>query len=196
MAFSNVALFGGAFLTPVVVGKMTATLGWKWSFYFVSIFTAAALPFVFFFVPETAYRRAEYLNMDFSGDSQNYRHGSQTGIVDSPGLVHGSEDVQEKPHPSGPGHEIASNTTHSQYSYWQTLRLFNGRKTDENFFKLFLRPFPLFFHPGILWVCFQELLSRQATDFIGLPHSRCTDRMDGVYRRCPGSCLSWSSIMV
>jgi MFS family permease len=156
MAFSNVALFGGAFLTPVVVGKMTATLGWQWSFYFVSIFTAAALPFVFFFVPETAYRRAEYLNMDFSGDiSENHAPGSQTGIVDSPGDTHGSsENTQEKPHPSRPGNEM-TNTTNSQYSYWQTLRLFNGRKTDENFLKLFLRPFPLFFHPGILWVSLQ-----------------------------------------
>lgn len=150
MAFSNVALFGGAFLTPVVVGKMTATLGWQWSFYFVSIFTAAALPFVFFFVPETAYRRAEYLNMDFSGDAQNHGHGSQTGIVSSGDTRGSSENAQEKPHPSA-GNEI-TNTTTSEYSYWQTLRLFNGRKTDENFLKLFLRPFPLFFHPGILWV--------------------------------------------
>lgn len=152
MAFSNVALFGGAFLTPVVVGKMTATLGWRWSFYFVSIFTAAALPFMFFFVPETAYRRADYLNMDFSGDAQSLGHGSQTGIVDSPGDTNDNpQDAREKRHPSGPGNEI-TNTTNSDYSYRKTLRLFNGRKTDENFLKLFLRPFPLFFHPGILWV--------------------------------------------
>jgi MFS family permease len=157
MAFSNVALFGGAFLTPVVVGKMTATMGWQWSFYFVAIFTAAALPLVFFFVPETAYRRAEYLNMDFSGDAQNHGHGSQTGIVDSPGDVRdSSQAAQEKSHPSGPGTEITSHSTTSQYSYRNTLRLFNGRKTDENFLKLFLRPFPLFFHPGILWVSRHE----------------------------------------
>lgn len=158
MAFSNVALFGGAFLTPVVVGKMTATLGWQWSFYFVAIFTAAALPFVFFFVPETAYRRADYLNMDFSGDaiaSANHgQGGSQTGIVDSTSQSPDNSHVaQEKPHPSRLRNEITSNT--AQYSYWQTLKLFNGRKTDENFLKLFLRPFPLFFHPGILWVSSQ-----------------------------------------
>lgn len=157
MAFSNVALFGGAFLTPVVVGKMTATLGWQWSFYFVAIFTAAALPFMFFFVPETAYRRADYLNMDFSGDVQNSGHGSQTGIVNSPGDGHdSSQAAQEKSHPSGPGNETTSHSTTSQYSYRKTLRLFNGRKTDENFLKLFLRPFPLFFHPGILWVSRHE----------------------------------------
>jgi len=30
---------------------------------------------------------------------------------------------------------------------------FNGRKTDENFWKLMFRPIPLFFHPAILWAC-------------------------------------------
>ncbi|TKA71374.1 hypothetical protein B0A49_03918, partial [Cryomyces minteri] len=38
-------------------------------------------------------------------------------------------------------------------SFAASLLPFNGRKTDENFFKLLLRPFPLFLHPGILWAC-------------------------------------------
>lgn len=178
MAFSNVALFGGAFLTPVIVGKMSATLGWEWSFYFVSIFTAAALPFVFFFVPETAFRRADYLNTDFTGDTHapSYGHrlsGTQEIGQDSQ-FAEDSEQIrlndrhsqaatpensqmdheEGEKHRSAPENETASEPNPSlQYSYWQTLRLFTGRKTDENFFKLFLRPFPLFFHPGILWVC-------------------------------------------
>lgn len=46
MALSNLSLFGGAFFTPVIVGKMTSTLGWQWTFYFIAIFTAAMLPLV------------------------------------------------------------------------------------------------------------------------------------------------------
>lgn len=46
MAFTNFALFGGAFFTPVVVGKMTASMGWRWPFYFVAIFSGALLPVV------------------------------------------------------------------------------------------------------------------------------------------------------
>ena len=38
-------------------------------------------------------------------------------------------------------------------SFARSLLPFNGRKTDDNFFKLILRPFPLFFHPAILWGC-------------------------------------------
>jgi MFS family permease len=54
-------LFGGAFFTPVIVGKITHTLGWQWTFYFIAIFSAVILPFVILFVPETAYRRAATL---------------------------------------------------------------------------------------------------------------------------------------
>jgi MFS family permease len=65
MAVSNVSLFGAAFLTPVVVGKVTKSLGWQWSFYLVAIFLGASFPLTFFFVPETAFRRPDHLNTDF-----------------------------------------------------------------------------------------------------------------------------------
>ena len=41
----------------------------------------------------------------------------------------------------------------AKVSFARSLLPFNGRKTDENFFKLLLRPFPLFLHPAILWGC-------------------------------------------
>lgn len=46
MALANFSLFGGAFMTPVVVGKITSTIGWRWSFYFVAIFSGILLPLV------------------------------------------------------------------------------------------------------------------------------------------------------
>jgi MFS family permease len=104
MAFTNVALFGGSFLTPVTVGQITASLGWQWSFYFVSIFTAAALPFVVFFVPETAFRRAKHLNTDFAGKAHRSRqeHGvSQADATHSNiRTLDGSDDEE---HLSVPG---------------------------------------------------------------------------------------------
>lgn len=158
MALSNVALFGAAFFTPVLVGKITHTLGWQWTFYFVAIFTVAGLPLMVFFVPEPAFRRADHLNTDFEGQAGR---GGSNGI-DSQlplGGVSGDEnaaepkgpsaaDAQGGPFKTGPHSEIPPKD-----SYLKTLRLFNGRKTDENFFKLLLRPFPLFLHPGILWAC-------------------------------------------
>ncbi|CAZ86481.1 unnamed protein product [Tuber melanosporum] len=57
MALANFSLFGGAFLTPVIVGKITGELGWQWPFFLVAIITGVMLPLVVFWVPETTYNR-------------------------------------------------------------------------------------------------------------------------------------------
>lgn len=152
MAVSNVALFGAAFLTPVFVGKMTATMGWQWSFYFVAIFLGAALPFMIVFVPETAYRRANYLNTDF-----RHNRGQSGTNSDSPNGYNSNDDSKAFAQTVGANGQEGTGATPASIpekdSLLKSMRLFNGRKTDENFFKLLLRPFPLFFcHPGITFV--------------------------------------------
>ena len=137
MAFSNLALFGGAFLTPVVAGRMTATLGWQWTFYFVAIFMALFLPLIILFVPETAFVRDSRLNTDINTES----YSSPKEDTE----LHASDHIAE--HNSQP--LMSSPPVISRHN----LRIFTGRKTDENYFRLLLRPFPLFFHPGIFWAC-------------------------------------------
>ena len=58
MALSNLALFGGAFFTPIIVGKMSYDIGWQWSFYFVAIFSAGCFPLIFFLVRTFGVRTA------------------------------------------------------------------------------------------------------------------------------------------
>ncbi|KAF2221371.1 putative MFS transporter [Elsinoe ampelina] len=132
MALSNLALFGGAFFTPVVVGKMTSTLGWEWTFHFIAIFAAVLLPLLIFFVPETAFRREDRFETD---------------------LLAGGATIGEKSSGASEG-EVESPTEGNRGpTIRQTLPIFNGRKTDESFFKLLLRPFPLFIQPGFLISC-------------------------------------------
>lgn len=150
MAISNVALFGAAFFTPVVVGKITQSLGFHWPFFFVAIFLAIMLPFMVLFVPEPAFRRPDYLNTDFQHKDQ--------GSTDSQLPLETAHD-EAKAFSSAPV-EAFNGTSRTEVSqpipekdsFFKSLRLFNGRKTDENFFKLLVRPFPLFLHPSIIWV--------------------------------------------
>lgn len=187
MALSNLALFGGAFFTPVIVGVMTDRIGWRWTFYFVAIFSGALFPALVFFCPETAYRRDERLNLDM-GDFQG---GRKTHTADGGGRsfddTRGTELEESKKADEGGRRSSQQNSqegsiadykgpaadadtqglrsspeygyaaTQQQQprqkdSYAKTLMPFNGRKTDESFWKLALRPFPLFLQPGILWV--------------------------------------------
>src|SRR4029077_7390754 len=99
MALTNVSLFGGAFLTPVIVGKIAHTLGWEWSFYLVAIFTAVAFPFMFFFVPETAFRRADYFNTDFAGDGDHDRlHRNASDESETQDALDTAPNGNEHPH--------------------------------------------------------------------------------------------------
>lgn len=155
MAVSNVALYGAAILTPVFVGRITKSMGWQWSFYFVAIFLGVSLPFMVLFVPETAYRRPNCFNTDF-------KHLESLINPESPcqTVVTGLENEPKGFVPATMNTTLASTTEISapalaqKHSFLESLKPFNGRKTNESFLKLLVRPFPLFFHPGILWVSF------------------------------------------
>ncbi len=151
MAFTNVALFGGAFLTPVIVGKITHEIGWPWTFYFIAIFMGLMLPLVFFLVPETAFRRANHFNTDMEPDSPRRKSlESQSSPCHTPPPSTGGIITEKKPAAGG----TESNPRYPRrMSYAKRLLPFNGRKTSEPFFKLLLRPLPLFLHIGILWAC-------------------------------------------
>ncbi|KAA8905562.1 MFS transporter-like protein [Sphaerosporella brunnea] len=141
MALTNFALFGGAFLTPVIVGKMTHDMSWRWPFYFIAIFSGVLFPFVFFFVPETAYRRP--VNTDMSSTDNLL-------IPNSTNSAELEETSKEAPIQSEYS-TTAETKTSERTTFLQSLLPFNGRKTDESFLKLALRPFPLLLHPAILW---------------------------------------------
>jgi hypothetical protein len=173
MAISNFAVFGGAFMTPVVVGKMAHTLGWRWSFYFISIFAGAFLPVLVFFVPETAYRRDARLNSDTAiglqgAGRRDSKRNVQQGAIER--TSDSTRDDVEKSEPSADETPILSEPTVplQKVSYWKTLSPFNGRKTDENYWKLLLRPLPLYAHPGILWACLIQGTLIGWTVFLGI----------------------------
>ncbi|KAI5196802.1 serine/threonine kinase 16 [Aureobasidium subglaciale] len=135
MAFANVSLFGGAFLTPVFVGMIAHNIGWQWSFYFIAIFMGGGFLLLVFLCPEVAYHRPERLNTDYMTASTE----SFSGVA-----LHSGEKMPE-----------ARVTPRVRGNAWRPLRIspFNGRKTEESFWKLFLRPFPLFLHPAVIWAC-------------------------------------------
>ncbi|ETN38686.1 uncharacterized protein HMPREF1541_06723 [Cyphellophora europaea CBS 101466] len=143
MAITNTCLFGGAFLTPVFVGMISAdnNLGWQWTFYFMAIFMGPGFLLLLFFVPETAYRRPKGLELDLLADDSS---GTQ-----SPPQAMATGETAEKPI-----HQMTvSEPPPSRATLLRRMSPFNGRKTDESFFLLFFRPFPLFFHPAIAWAC-------------------------------------------
>lgn len=139
MALSNLALYGGAFFTPVIVGITAERIGWRWTFWLVAIFGAILFPFIVFCVPETAYRRPVNLNLDISSKEDLTALTAPESRLSGGGEEKfGDVDVPEQPIPE-------------KVPYVKTLLPFNGRKTDDTFWKILLRPLPLIFHPAIFW---------------------------------------------
>lgn len=181
MAVTNLAVFGGAFMTPVLVGKITHTLGWEWTFYFETIFCAACLPAIVFLVPETSFRRSANFNTDLHTDiddaretnlesrhahqPQNEKYPSQDRdtLTLTPSNNHNptSEEDLANEHPRLP-------RTKPKRPYLKTLKPFSGWYTDDNFFKILVRPLPLFFHPAIFWGCLIQGSMIGWTVFIGV----------------------------
>ncbi|GKT63597.1 major facilitator superfamily transporter [Colletotrichum tofieldiae] len=169
MAFTNLAVFGGAFFTPIVVGKITHSIGWWWTFYLEAIFCAVMLPAVFFLCPETSYRRDAALNTDIAAESIE--------LVNKPGSFNDGpssspSDDREKltagSSTNAPGQEAGRGPHGPKKTFVQSLALFDGRKTDEGYWKLLLRPFPLFVQPAFLWGCLIQGTMIGWTVFIGV----------------------------
>ncbi|KAF4978080.1 hypothetical protein FZEAL_5470 [Fusarium zealandicum] len=169
MAFANLAVFGGAFFTPIVVGKITEAMGWGWTFYFVSIFLALTLPAVFFLCPETAYRRAPNLNTDTTGEAED--DTSATSNDKQP--QSGSSSLVKSPagftlFPTSGALQPYGDANTPKKSFLQSISLFDGRKTDERYWVLLLRPLPLLAHPAFIWACLIQGTMIGWTVFIGV----------------------------
>lgn len=175
MAFTNLAVFGGAFFTPILVGKITNTIGWWWTFYLVAIFCAASFPIVYLFCPETAYRRDSNPEIDlgFLGNGEN-SHSAAAGPSAGSAAARGDVEKAAASNGNNPNGSTTSPASpvkpanRPKATFKESLALFNGRKTDETFWKLLLRPLPLFLQPAFLWACLIQGLMIGWTVFIGV----------------------------
>ncbi|KAK1780152.1 major facilitator superfamily domain-containing protein [Copromyces sp. CBS 386.78] len=182
MAFTNLAVFGGAFFTPILVGKISNDMGWPWTFWFVAIFSGVCLPAIFLFCPETAYHRDP--TPRFSAATKSDNHGLDQEQEPKEPKEHAapSTDSTIAPDPVGTtknqvNHTSTSTSTEAAHvdntvppkaTFLQSLSLFNGRKSTDSFWKLTLRPLPLLLHPAFLWACLIQGLLIGWTVFIGV----------------------------
>ena len=113
---------------------------WRWTFGLVSIFAGIIVPLVIFFVPEHAFNRGAALEREEKSRSQ--ATGSEESIQSRPRK--GSIQVERD-------EWFATHHSHGWGPFWPQLRLFTGRKSDESWWKILLRPFPLMLHPAVLW---------------------------------------------
>jgi hypothetical protein len=106
------------------------------------------VPFIILFVPEHAFNREAAMEREEKSQTPGFSSDTSSGTPNTNGAqkLRNSQQIEldewlaaQRTHPHGWG------------PFLPQLRLFTGRKSDEPFWKILLRPFPLYLHPAVAW---------------------------------------------
>ena len=124
--------------TAIIAGPIVTNIGWKWLFHILVIFEAAQFILMFFFSPETTYRREEAYNID------------QTVVQDLEKLAAKEhERLVQISEPNNAEFRVPAKTP-----YLATLKPWSGIHSKDNLFKLITAPFFTVFNIGALYTIF------------------------------------------
>ncbi|KAL1950905.1 hypothetical protein VTO73DRAFT_54 [Trametes versicolor] len=124
------AIMAGITLGPLICSFVIQNLSWEFGFWFVSIPLGMTVIAVFFFVPETTFKR-EVTSLK--------RHSSDDDSLEKVAAGSDVESVDASSQPSMP-------------SYLSQLKIWHGTFTDVSMWKIFLRPFPFLLSPVTYFV--------------------------------------------
>ncbi len=99
---------------------------------------------LFFFCPETAYRRHEAYNTDLGTKDHTEE------------LAEKRAAAGEKPSEIEDSGQVETNTSWSEpkHSYWHSLKIFHGRQCDDAYWKVLTRPLIMLIFPQVLFSFF------------------------------------------
>lgn len=137
---------------PILGGYISTTHGWRSQFQIISAFLAPCVILIFFLVPESAYNRPTVLNTDFaSEDNMSELEESLEAFGDAQAVRDAGEKESGIPSGTEPVVSGNSDSEEKRKTFTEDLRLYNGRFSDESFFKLLLAPLVLFLYPATIW---------------------------------------------
>jgi MFS family permease len=126
-------------LAPLICGYLVAAKGWPWYHWLVSIFAGVNMLLIFFFVPETNYKRDLHRALDDAGademDDGKEEHGHDLDALDlkeSPALHVERRTITAKP-------------------YIQQLKPWSPVDPEVSVWWPFIRPWITLAFPAIIW---------------------------------------------
>lgn len=138
IAVWNLFLMCGIAGGSLISGYIIEDLGFRWTFWICAILFGVFLFGIVFFVPETSYRRPPSLVTQLTADEKttDYLEDSEKRAPVQLESVQNSE---------------SGSALKPRMPYLKSLRVFTGRHSYASPFKIFARPFVLFFYPPVLW---------------------------------------------
>ncbi|CAK7233939.1 hypothetical protein SCUCBS95973_008765 [Sporothrix curviconia] len=150
LAIWHYALSGGNALGQVIGTSIFSAEGWKWPFVWAIVVYAVYTIIFYFTCPETTYNRAAQLDLDILEDIDD-DSSSERDIGRSPAVldVNGNEKTANS--------SIRETTDDAPFSvepkmtYRESLRVFNGRFSNESFWHALITPWSAFLLPAVSW---------------------------------------------
>lgn len=149
IAVWNLFLLCGIAGAGFISGYIIEDLGYKWTFGICAILFGVFGFGILFFVPETTYIRHSVTSEILAQTGiQDQERGAENEKFDEKGM---HVEYRAMPtHITGNGSSF-DHSTEQKMSYWRSLRLYSGRYSDAKIWKIFARPFVMFFYPCVLW---------------------------------------------
>lgn len=148
IAVWNLFLLSGISGGALVAGYIIERQGYQWAFWVCAIFFGVLMLAIFFFVPETAYRRNPVMVVPASSSDEEGAAGEQggerQGSVRKMKLGHQHEVTEKEGSDQVPA-------VPQKHSYWRSLRIYTGRYSQAPGWKPFARPVVMLFYPAVFW---------------------------------------------
>jgi MFS family permease len=140
MGFYAFFLAGSNYFAPVICGFIAEYQGWRWVFYWPSIFVGCAMIFLFFFMEETNYVR-EHVDDTIANVRLSSSNSSQSG------------DPEKAVPVSDPPSQTEEGTIYTKKSYIQKLALLGPRQKQNTMFRrlwqtIYYLSWPVIFYAG------------------------------------------------
>lgn len=153
---------GGNTIGPLICGFIVASIGWRWHKWVAVILTALNFLAVLLFVPETRYFRDENQNVAAPMEPASSGEECGTGAGDTTDKL---PDSRVSPVPS------TSSLVVPKKTWTQELSLWSGVAPDTNLIKMFLRPFPMFVYPSVIYAFLGYAVSLVVTVSVNILNS-------------------------
>lgn len=130
----------------VISGYIIEDLGWNWTYGICAILYGVWILILFFFCPETAYRRDASYNTDLG-------HEDHTEELNEKKMAH-LEEKNENIEDINNVETDGIGWSEPKNSYWHDLKIFHGRQSDDAYWKVLTRPLMMLVFPQVLFSFF------------------------------------------
>lgn len=143
-------LLGGiSNFASVLTGPITAKLGWKYLFHILIAFIGTQGILLFFFCPETSYKRGARYNIDEIANEDLGNFGAAEKGDETQVELSQNKDANL---PSFPTIVSSRTSIPAPKTFWQHTAIFSGTYSDENLLQLIIAPFAVCTNLAVLWV--------------------------------------------